>query len=470
MKRKSNFVILLVFLSFSRLSFAQQNSINTLSLDVFLKMVKQYHPVAKQAENIIESAEAKQLLAKGGFDPKIYYDFKGKVFDGKNYYALNDGGFYIPTWFGLEFKGGLEKNNGYSLNPENTTPTTGNVYSQISLPLLQGLIIDERRSTLKQARFFKELSEYDKIVAINELLLKAGKAFWDWHLAYTNLKVYESAVNLSQVRFEAVSKTSLLGDRPAIDTVEAGIQLQDRIINLQQARLEYKTKSLMLSNFLWLENETPIEINENTVPDKNVLQQDEFTVFFQRVKNIDSIINTHPSLKIYEFKIKQLQVEEKFKKDKLKPFLRLNYNPLFEPSNFNVNFQDSYKWGLSFGFPILLRKERGDLQLTKIKIANTIYENKLKRVELLNKTKAGINEYNNYQLQSNVYSKNVSNYEKLWLSEKKLFENGESSLFMINSREMSYINAQIKLNEIVNKNKKAAIETTYLFGVLNMLY
>lgn len=470
MKIKSKFVLLLVFVVVCRLGFAQQSNTSVLSLDMFLKMVKQHHPVAKQAENILESAEANQLLAKGGFDPKLYYDFKNKFFEGKNYYALNDGGFYIPTWFGLEIKGGIEKNEGYNLNPENTTPANGNVYSQFSLPLLQGLIIDERRATLKQARLFKELSVYDKINTLNELLFKAGKAYWDWHLAYNNLKVFESAVTLSQVRFDAVTTTYKLGDRPAIDTVEANIQLQDRILNLQQARLEFRTKSLLLSNFLWLENETPIEINESTIPDLNILQQDEFTVFFQRVKNIDSVINTHPNLKIYEFKIKQLQVEEQFKKDKLKPFLKLNYNPLFVADNFNASFQNNYKWGISFGFPILLRKERGDLHLTKIKIENTVYENKIKRVEILNKTKAGLNEYNNYQLQSNIYNKNVSNYEKLWLSEKKLFDNGESSLFMINSREMSYINAQLKLNEIINKNKKAALETTYLFGVLNMLY
>jgi hypothetical protein len=64
----------------------------------------------------------------------------------------------------------------------------------------------------------------------------------------------------------------------------------------------------------------------------------------------------------------------------------------------------------------------------------------------------------------------VSNYERLWQSEKRLFDSGESSLFMINSREMSYINAQIKLNEIINKNKKAALDTEYSFGLLNTIY
>lgn len=93
-----------------------------------------------------------------------------------------------------------------------------------------------------------------------------------------------------------------------------------------------------------------------------------------------------------------------------------------------------------------------------------------KRNELVNKTKSTINEFNISQKQIDIYSKNVNNYQRLWESEKRLFESGESSLFMINSREISYINAQLKLNELFNKNKKAALEAEYSFGLLNTLY
>ena len=88
----------------------------------------------------------------------------------------------------------------------------------------------------------------------------------------------------------------------------------------------------------------------------------------------------------------------------------------------------------------------------------------------MNKTRASINEFNNYKNQVTIYGKNVNNYERLWQSEKRLYDAGETSLFMINSREMSYINAQLKLNELINKTKKAALEAEYSFGVLNMNY
>jgi len=445
-----------------------QDTLIKLDIFTFMEYVKQNHPLVKQANLITEVAEANKLMARGNFDPKLYYDLGNKYFDSKNYYAVQNGGLKIPTWFGLELKGGYEQNTGTYLNPENTTPNNGLIYSQLSLPLLQGLIIDERRAVLKQAKLFGEFSVFEKNNIINELLYKAGKSYWDWELSYANLKVYEEAVKLSQIRFDATKKLTKLGDRPTIDTVEANIQLQDRILAYQQALMDFKTKSLLLSNFLWLENNVPVEITEKTIPEINEKSNKELENYILRsVLKIDSTINEHPNLKIYDFKLQQLSIEKKFKSDKLKPTLNVNYNPLFNPDNIYFNYQNNYKWGAAFSFPIFLRKERGDLKLTKIKIENTKLEVINKRNELTNKVKASINELNNYKNQMDIYSKNVTNYEQLWLSEKKLFETGESSLFMINSRETGYINAKIKLNEIKNKYHKSTLEAKYSFGQLN---
>jgi len=470
MKLKSKLIFISLFFLNAFVCLGQTDSVSNLSYADFLKIVKQNHPLAKQADLILKSADANALIAKGNFDPKLFYDFNNKFYDSKNYFELANGGFKIPTWFGLEIKGGYEQNQGTNLNPENTLPNQGLLYSQLSLPLLQGLIIDERRSTLKQAKLFQELSLFDKISTLNDLLYKAGKSYWEWQLSYTNLKVHQNAVSIGKERFEAMRRTSILGDRPAIDTVEANIQLQDRIINFQQALMDYKTKSLLLSNFLWLENNVPIELTEKTIPEIASSSYDKENQIYQNAARIDSLINVHPDVKIYDYKLKQLSIEKKFKQDKLKPILNVNYNPLFNADNLSVGYQNNYKWGVTVGFPIFLRKERGDLQLTKIKIATTNYDNLNKRNELLNKVKATLNEYNNYKNQADIYTKNVSNYERLWQAEKQLFDSGESSLFMINSREMNYINAQLKLNEIINKNKKAALDTEYSFGLLNTIY
>ena len=72
--------------------------------------------------------------------------------------------------------------------------------------------------------------------------------------------------------------------------------------------------------------------------------------------------------------------------------------------------------------------------------------------------------------QFDLYESTVKNYEKLWLAEKTMFDSGESSLFIINSREMSYINSQLKLNELFIKKKKAVLEFDYSLGILNTNY
>jgi outer membrane protein TolC len=465
MKANLKYCLLLIVLNLTIMVNGQDKSVLTLSLPNYLELVSQYHPLAKQANLYISNAEANTLIARGGFDPKLFYDFRNKFFDSKNYYALSNGGLEIPTWWGISIKTGVENNTGQYLNPENNVPQQGLMYAQISMPLLQGLMIDERRAALKQAKIFEQMSEFEQRNAINELLYRAGKTYWDWYLSYLNEQIISNAVNISRERLKAVGLSVRFGDSPGIDTVEANIQLQDRLLQLQQVELEYLTQSLLLSNYLWSENNEPIVITERTLPDTASFST---ALVNWSVRNTDSLMNSHPVLKVYEYKLSHLAVERKWKQEKLKPNLQLNYNPLLSTQNVSMGFQNNYKWGLAVGFPVLLRKERGDLKMTNIKIANINYENSNKRNELVNKTSAAISAYYSYSSQQELYNNNVRNYEQLWRSEKRLFDSGESSLFMINSREMSYINAQLKLNEIINKNKKSALEVEYSFGLLGL--
>ena len=462
-------MIFLFLFAFYPVVSAQNDSSKVLSLNAFMSSVKQFHPVAKQAELLIRNADANMISALGNFDPKLFYGFNNKFFDGKNYYGLTEGGFTLATRIGLEVEAGFEQNSGVKLNPENVLPENGLLYSKFSLQLLQGVIIDERRAALKQARIFKDLSATEKIAILNELMYRAGKAYWDWQLAYENLKVHREAVGTAKERFEGVKKSWALGDRPAIDTVEASIQWQDRELNFQQGKMDFISKGLMLSNFLWTEGEVPVVLNSNIVPEIQPAQPERID-FTTRIKRLDSLVSNHPELRLYDFKMDQLLVDKRLKQDKLKPKLKLDYNPLYRPENLSTGLLNNYKWGVSFGIPVFLRKERGDLAMAKIKINQLALQTGNKRNELMNKTRTSINEYNNLNGQIEIYSKNVNSYIRLWESEKRLFDNGESSLFMINSREMSMINARLKLNEIINKNRKAALDADYAFGVLNTMY
>jgi hypothetical protein len=85
---------------------------------------------------------------------------------------------------------------------------------------------------------------------------------------------------------------------------------------------------------------------------------------------------------------------------------------------------------------------------------------------LLNKATASINDFNVSIGQMQLYTNTVKDYEALLEAERTVFEGGESSLFMINAREMSYINAKLKLIDLTAKNQTAMLMVFYALGML----
>ena len=86
----------------------------------------------------------------------------------KDFYERNPNtGQKIPTWFGVDFKAGYEINKGQFISEEHATPGSGLWYAGVDIPLGQGLLFDERRSTILQAKIFQKNSENEQKLIIN---------------------------------------------------------------------------------------------------------------------------------------------------------------------------------------------------------------------------------------------------------------------------------------------------------------
>lgn len=449
--------------------YAQSVANDVLSFEDYTAIVRQHHPMAVQSELIRKKGDATVQMARGGFDPKIGTDISQKYFKGDQYYSLIDAGLKVPTWFGVEAYAGYEQNGGVYLNPENSTSGGGLVYAGVSLPVGRGLFIDERRAELRRAQIYQKSTTVEQRLMMNELLYEAGKAYWNWFEKYQVLRVYEDALGLAEFRLNAVKQQASLGDRPAIDTLEAGIQLQNRQLALQQAQLEFRNASAMLGVFLWQNGQIPLELEETTIPvDKSTVQLK--TTEGLLLDRIDSLVAYHPYLQQYRFKIDQLKIDKRLKVEGLKPQLDLKYNALSQvvgSSPFSDLSINNYQWGLQFSMPIPLRKERGALKLAKLKIQNAELDVVDTKAQIDYKITAAINEWNTTREQTALYQRTVSDYLGLLEGEREKFVAGESSLFMVNSRELGYINAQIKYLELLTKNRKAELTTNYSLGILN---
>jgi outer membrane protein TolC len=144
-------------------------------------------------------------------------------------------------------------------------------------------------------------------------------------------------------------------------------------------------------------------------------------------------------------------VDKKLKANMILPKIDLGYSYLSEPSYFdNYKFQD-YKVGLNFALPLFLRKERGSLKLAKFKVQDAQLDLDLERVQLNNKIKAQQIEIQSLLKQKNIISDLVKDNNTMLTSEDRLFSFGESSIFLINSRENNLVSAQLSQLAIENR-------------------
>lgn len=439
-----------------------QDGTKVLSYQDYSSIVKSWHPLALQAEMQTDLGQSAVKQSKGINDPQLIGGLSQKEFDNKNYYQLLNAGLKVPTWYGISFQGGVEQNSGEFINPENTTPINGQIYAGVELNLGNGLLMNQRKAAFEQAELFHLQTEEMQKLMLNQLLLESGKAYWDWNQSYNNLKVYEDALNVANQRFSAVWEDAKQGERPYIDTLESGIQYQTRIIQHQQALLEYKNARAKVEVFLWKEGQVPLVMEPFLVPGGNQtfinLEQD----------SIQKLISEHPELKSARFDLQKEEVKLQLTREKFKPDLNIKYNLLTPRDNFQMDNLDfnSYSLGVEFKMPIFVREARGASKMSKVKIEQKALSISQKEMNLKYKVQVSINELVTYKRNITTLEKTVSDYNQLLGGERSLFEAGESSLFMVNSREMSYIQSQLKLNESIAKMNKAELMIRYALGVL----
>lgn len=444
-----------------------------LTLQEFHQLILLHHPVASQAALLTEQARQELRIARGALDPVISSKVYRKEFGGKEYYNLWSNTLQVPLWFGPELKAGFEKNTGANLNPMDYTPSEGLSSVGISVPLGQGLFIDERRATIRQARLMQEIAEADRVKLINKLLLQATKDYWDWLLYFRQVQLYEEAVELADFRLKAVRVRVQEGDLAAIDTVEALTEVQARQVLLQEALLGYNNARLLVATHLWAEDETPLELQEQTIPaltgsEIASLSQDDLQQLLETAKA------NHPDLRKLSLKGEQLQLDQRVAADKLKPKLNAEYNLLqsdfyMRPEAIDRSFMgENYKLGLSFSLPLFLRQERGKLQLTKAKQQANALELTQTAREVENGILAAYNEWLALEEQIRLQEQMVANANTLRNGEVIRFQNGESSLFLVNSREMKLMEAQVKLYTLRAKYAKARTFLYWSAGSIEM--
>ncbi|WP_370089247.1 TolC family protein [Ekhidna sp.] len=441
-----------------------------LSLEDVIKMTLSYHPVVKQANLLDQTAEAVIREAKGNLDPKIQADYSLKDFKEKEYYNLLNTSFKIPTWIGVDPKIEFSKNSGEFLNPENYISSDTD-YEQVAVglnvPIGKGLFYDERRNAIRKAEAFSQIAEAEQTKEINKILFTIIKDYWNWYMTSQKQALMQQAISLAQNLFNRTLIDYEFGEASVVDTLQAKINFQKRTVDYRKATLEYELAKLNLAKHMWSEDLTPLEILPNVLPDSltlfESLQQDNLK------DAIKFAMTNHPEINKLEGKRNQLDADMRWARESIKPQVDLSYSLIDAPLDpeFNarsVEFGENYKMGVDFSFPILLRKERGKLQQTKLKLQSNEYQLAQSQVNLKNEVLGAFAQSVAYQDLLVQYFGVSENYRRLLEAEIINLQNGETDLFKLNIQQDKYIEAQTDYFDAFIKLEKSKAEFHHTVG------
>ncbi|MEI6950544.1 TolC family protein [Paraflavisolibacter sp. H34] len=421
----------------------------------FLQIVKTYHPVARQAALRVDMAAADMVSARAGFDPVARYSNDRKELDNTLYYHQQVSEIRIPTWYGLDVQAGMERLDGSRTHPSDTKGASA--YLGFSMPVVKDLLMDKRRAALKQARIFREFSEEEQKAVVNNLLLEACKAYWAWWEQHQVAALFTTALQNAEQRLRLVKTAWALGDRPAIDTVEALTQLQ--VFRMRQNEVETGVANarLELGVYLWQAGEAPYDLPEAAVP-----RAVPFPAAAPDLALLLATADRHPELEQYKYKLEGLQVERKLKFQSLLPSVYVKYNQLGKGSSLSTLtkaaqspwLESNYRYGLSVSLPLRLSEGRGEYRKAGIKLVLARLEQQNKRAGIHNKVKQYHNEWLQLLRQHRLQEEGIALYATLLRGEELKFRNGESSLFLLNAREQKLLEAEQKRIELQAKSGK----------------
>lgn len=450
------------------------DSATRFGLNDLFAVVTANHPVARQASLLSESARQELRLARGSFDPKVQMQYLVKQNEGVEYYRIVNGGVKIPTRIAIDPSIGVEQNRGAYLNPERYigSPTDyTQFYAGVSMPVGRGLFIDERRAMLNQAALMKGLNEAEQVKIVNKLLLEAAKEYWNWFYATANYQLIRKNRQIAQDIMSRIKTSYTYGEVSLVDTVQASITVQQRTVDLLEAKVNLDNARLAVSTYLWDGAGYPMELRESHIP---VYEPEEAAWLNpDRVSELrDNALNNHPEIRKISIKIKQLEIDRKLATEFLKPEINLSYYFLNKPFDYsglnNDRWGDNYKFGVDFSMPVFLRKERSKLALTKLKITNSTYQ----RSDAQRSIRVEIDQaYNRLVTLRQIITSQqlmVDSYNRIVNAELLNLAEGESDLFKINVQLEKLLQSQSKLLKQLAELEKEKVYFLWASGVTNL--
>ncbi|KFG91831.1 Multidrug transporter [Sphingobium herbicidovorans NBRC 16415] len=407
---------------------------------------------ARSAPDIIAAlarnrqAEARALTAQGAFDTVFavegrsrvlgYYD--GSEIAGKAEQPLSGNGGYLYGQYRAS-RGDFPVYEDKSYTNRLGELKVGALYS-----LMRDRLIDARRSEFRLAANDIDIARFETKATSIGVQARAVDAYQKWVAAGLKLKAYEALLGLARGRTNGIERQVQLGAKPDILLTENEANLVRRQAFVVEARQDFRAAAVKLSLYYRGADGTPIIVDEARLPtDATALDGIRTDPAFN--------LEGRPDFAIMLEEIDKATVKLALARNDLLPRIDFGGEVAKDigPTGIGGRSRTPLEMivGVTFKIPLQNRKAKGKLAETQAKIDELTVKQQFLAEKIRAEVAAiGLEVETAGQLVATTERERVL-AQRLAVAERRRFELGSSDFFLVNQREESATNAEVKLIE-----------------------
>jgi outer membrane protein TolC len=435
----------------------------------FARRVREHHPVVRQAALRVEQAAAERRAAQGAFDPQLAASWTSKRFGGADYYDYREAKLTLPTRLGLDVEVGYERTSGRYFAADRRTPDRGLLTAGVVLPIGGRLVADERRTALAVADALRDAAAEERALAANATLAGAARAYAAWWEARRRVGVAAEGVALAEFRLTAVRGRVQAGEAAPVDTVEARLEVQRRVVQRVEAEQAQLAARLAAEAYLWDERGAPVALPAGAVPrveEAAVPPPDSAAA----ARLLAEALDAHPEVRRLEARLAGAVAQRRLAAAGLVPSASARLGSL-AAADAGLPFDAAPpsaggKVGLAASSSLLLRRERGRLAAATLAVEQQRLDLARARRDVAVRVRQAAAELDALAETLALQEAAVGQARQLRDAEVRRFEGGESTLFLVNARDRAVLDEMLRLAALQARRVAAGAELRAAAGLL----
>lgn len=415
------------------------------TLNAVLRSSARHFPSVQAAQAAIAEREGNLLAAEGVFDPRVdggLYSRLGGYYDG----TAADVGFYQSVPFmGAEVFADYSVSGGDFPIYEDQLVTTdfGQARVGVALSLLRDREIDDRRFAVSKAELETRMAEFGLLAEQIDILQQAYIAYARWLISAQLLLAYDELLNIAVVRGAALERQVEAGDVAEILLVENEQAVLQREGLVVESRRQVHLSAERLA--LFLRDDQGVVVFPNYDQSLVMPVQDEGFLDTPEEELIEQALLNRPDIAVAKTLQSQFRLEKRIAENLAKPRLDFRVYSARDFGSGTLRRQGTDTIAdISFSIPLAIRTARGRAASADARLTGVGYELRLLIDEAKRDLRLSLVNLRATTELKEVALRELAVAQRLAEAELRQFEAGTSDYFLLNVRERSLGEAQLR--------------------------